>query len=127
MTEAERAEVLVTARLLRAASAMQWLAVILTSYAVITRHYAPIALGAIALYFAFRVTFDAKLFEDITNERLTTAELDAALSPLPASGERARVRGHSPRPWPDRCRGARRLVAFLALATLAQLVTLALS
>ena len=122
MNADERAEVLVTARLLRAASAMQWVAVVLTSYAVITHRYVAIAIAVIALYFAFRVSFDAKLFEDITLNRITTPELDASLSPLPARGERVRVRGSRttpPRPWPDRCRGARRLIVFLALATLA--------
>jgi hypothetical protein len=119
VTDEERAEVLVTARLLRAASALQWLAVILTSYAVITKAFLAIALGAIALYFAFRVSFDAHLFEDITRARLTTEQLDIGLAPM----RKTLVS----RPWSDRCRGARRLVVFLAVASVAQLVALALA
>ncbi|HYH10551.1 MAG TPA: hypothetical protein VEK11_26130 [Thermoanaerobaculia bacterium] len=124
MNDTERAEVLVTARLLRAASAMQWVAVVLTSYAVITHAYLAIALGVIALYFAFRVSFDARLFEDVTTDRLTTSALDAALSPL-RRGDNARTTD-TPRPWPDRCRGARRLVLYLALTTVALILALAL-
>ena len=122
MTDDDRAQVMVTARLLRATATLQWLAAGLTLLAVTTLVYdrgdiAPLAailLGLVALYYAFRVSFDARLFDDIAAERLTTAQLDAAL--------RAFGRTAEERSWADRCRGARGLVARLALFTLAQLL-----
>lgn len=116
MTAEERAEVLVTARLLRAAGAVQWLAIGLTVAAVMLRSVTAAALGAVALFYAFRVAFDARLFEDVATERLTTTELDSGLASL--------RNGKTDRPWSDRCAGARRLVLLLAVTTAGQLVVL---
>lgn len=112
MTDDERAEVLVTARLLRAASMLQWLAIALTIAS--GSSILVILLGVVAIYYGVRVTFDAKLFEDIAADRLTTAQLDSVL----------RLKKKD-RPWPDRCRGARGLAIKLAIATLVQLIAVA--
>jgi len=120
MTDTERAQVLVTARLLEAARSLDWLSTGLTILAavllVLTR-YALVALvlGAVSKLYAVRVAFDAKLLHDIAADRFSTADLDAAL------GRTGQERG-----WPDRCRGARRLVFVEAAATFAQLAAVTL-
>jgi uncharacterized membrane protein YuzA (DUF378 family) len=122
VTEGERAQVLVTARLLRAAGALQWLAVgltLLATAALIHGRGAPaaiaaLALGIVAVYYAFRVSFDARLLEDIAEARLTTSQLDEALGGL--------QKKEGGRPWEDRCRGSRRLVMHLAIVTFVQVV-----
>jgi hypothetical protein len=126
VTEGERAQVLVTARLLRAAAAMQWLAVgltLLAAAAVIHGRGIPaavtaLAVGIVGLYYAFRVSLDARLLEDIAEQRLTTSELDQALGGL--------QKNEGGRPWDERCRGSRRLVASLAIVTLVQIVAVVL-
>lgn len=118
MTPEERAEVLVTARLLRAAGAVQWLAIGLTIVAAVLLNVIATALGAVALFYAFRVAFDARLFEDVATERLTTSELDSALATL--------RKGKGTRPWSDRCAGARRLVLLLAVTTAGELIVVVL-
>lgn len=118
MTPEERAEVLVTARLLRAAGAMQWLAIGLTVVAATLRNVTATALGALALFYAFRVAFDARLFEDVATERLTATELDSGLANL--------RKGKAARPWSDRCVGARRLVLLLAVTTIGEIIVLVL-
>ena len=115
MTAEERAHVLVTARLLRAAASIPWLAAGLTVVAALQTAIAAIVLGVIALYYAIRVSFDAKLFDDIAAERLTTSQLDTALE---AKRERD---------WIDRSRGAKRLLLKAAIALIAQLAALVLS
>lgn len=117
MTPEERAEVLVTARLLRAAGAVQWLAIGLTVVAAMLRDVTAAVIGAVALFYAFRVAFDARLFEDVATERLTTSELDSALATL--------RKGKGDRPWSDRCAGARRLVLLLAVTTIGELIVIA--
>ena len=126
MTPEERAHVVVTARLLRAAASVQWLAVGLTVVACVVVIVAPvggrttipaiasIVLGLVAIFHGFRVSFDAKLFEDIIEQRLTTTELDTALAAL------SKPKGD--RDWIERCRGARRLVVRLAIAVLLQVI-----
>jgi hypothetical protein len=116
LTPEERAEVLVTARLLRAAVVVQWLAIGLTVVAPLLRNVPAAALGALALFYAFRVALDARLFEDVATERLTTTELDSALSTL--------RKGAADRPWSDRCAGARRLVLLMAVTTAGELIVL---
>lgn len=122
MTDEERAQVLVTARVLRAAASLQWLVAGMTIVAAgaliqdsgrIAPTLALIA-GAVGVYFAFRVAFDARLFDDILSGRMTTADLDAALQ--------AFGRKRPGRPWGDRCRGARRLVLMLAIVAVVQLL-----
>ena len=115
MTGEERAHVIVTARLLRAAASLPWLAAGLTIVAALQSAIAAIVLGVAALYYAIRVSFDAKLFEDIAAERLTTSQLDTALG---AKRERD---------WLDRSRGAKRLMLKAAIAVIAQLAALVLS
>ena len=125
MTADERAAVLVTARLLRAAQRIDWLTTPLTVLAValLVMHRGPrwvaigaIVIGIVAKVYAVRVAFDARLFEDVGEERLTTSGLDSALSPL---------RNTTPRPWADRCRGARRLIYVLSGLAVLQLIVLA--
>ena len=79
---------------------------------------AAITLGVLAIYFGVRVSFDARLFEDIATERLTTPQLDVALGAL--------RKGDADRSWADRCRGARRLIVLSAIATMAQIVAVIL-
>ena len=126
MTAEERAEIVVTARLLRSAAGMQWLAIVLTILAaaaavwgrsVITPIVA-ILFGLIAVFYGFRVSFDAKLFEDVATQRLTTPELDTGLDAI--------REGKGDRSWADRCRGARGLVVRLAMAVIAQLLAVVL-
>jgi uncharacterized membrane protein YoaK (UPF0700 family) len=126
VTEDERAQVLVTARFLRAAAAMQWLAVGLTLLAAaalihgrgIPAAVAALALGIVAISYAFRVSFDARLLEDIAGQRLTTSQLDQALGGL--------QKKEGGRSWDERCRGSRRLVMHLAIVTFAQAVAVVL-
>jgi hypothetical protein len=120
MTETERAQVLVTARLLEAARSIDWLSTGLTLLAAVLLVLTPYALmslvlGVVSKLYAVRVVFDAKLLHDIATDRLSTADLDAAL------GRTGQERG-----WPDRCRGARRLMFVQAAATIMQLGALAL-
>ena len=119
MTPEERALLAVTADFLRAASKVQWLAaglviVAAASLVFTTARRAPaiaaMALGIIATYYGVRVAFDARLLEGVATERLTATDLEAVF---------VKNKGRS---WADRCRGARRLVAFEAAATIAQLI-----
>ncbi|HEX6083154.1 MAG TPA: hypothetical protein VF266_01435 [Thermoanaerobaculia bacterium] len=141
MTDEERAHVVVTARLLRAAAMLSGLAVGVTIVATFQVAIAAIVLGVVAIYYCFRVSFDAKLFDDIAAGRLTTAQLDLALGGgqaiLPvrahASSEdegTGRIACPPPaatRDWIDRSRGAKRLVVKAAIAVIAQLAALVLS
>lgn len=117
MTAAERAEVLVTARLLEAARTIDWLSTGLTLIAAFgvknVAGIAVIALGVVAKVYGFRVAFDARLFRDIAEEKLLSTDLDAA---FPKKAGRS---------WSERCRGAKRLVIMLAAATLAQCLAIA--
>jgi hypothetical protein len=120
MTDTERAQVLVTARLLEAARSIDWLSTGLTLLAPVLLALTPYAvvslvLGAVSKLYAVRVAFDAKLLHDIATDRLSTADLDAAL------GRTGQERG-----WPDRCRGARWLMFVQAAVTIAQLAAVAL-
>jgi hypothetical protein len=113
MTSAERAKLLFTARLLGAARTIDWLSTGLTLAAVWHSAYISALFGIIAKYYAFRVALDAKLFDDLANDRLAVADLDAALG---RTGNRE---------WPDRIRGARQLLVLLTIATVAQAAALA--
>ncbi len=126
MTPEERGQVLVTAQLLRAALRVDWLTTGLTllACAALTVSAANriaaivvIALGLIAKLFAVRVAFDASLFEDAASGTLTTSDLDNALGALALAPP-----AKAGRPWLDRCRGAKRLVYFLAAAACAQTI-----
>ena len=128
MTPEERAAVLVTARLLRAAQRIDWLTTPLTILAIallITDRgnrvamIAAIVIGFAAKVYAVRVAFDARLFEDVGEERLTTESLDSALSSLRATA--------TARPWSDRCRGARRLIYVLGSLAVLQAIALVLA
>jgi hypothetical protein len=125
MTEEERAYVVVTARLLRAAASLSGLAVGLTVVAAFQVAVAAIVIGVVAIYYCFRVSFDAKLFDDIAAGRLTTAQLDLGLGV--GGRASARDRGQRGRDWVDRSRGAKQLVVKAALAVVAQLVAIVLS
>jgi hypothetical protein len=115
MTDEERAHVIVTARLLRAAASLSGLAVGLTIVAAFQVAIAAIVLGVAAIYVCFRVSLDASLFDDIAAGRLNTAQLDLAL----------RLKGN--RDWLDRSRGAKRLIVKAAITLIAQLAALVLS
>ena len=118
MTDEERAHVVVTARLLRAAASLSGLAVGLTLVAAFQVAIAAIVLGVVAIYFCIRVSFDAKLFDDIAAGRLTTQHLDLALG---------RAEARPTRDWIDRSRGAKGLVVKAAITVVAQLAALVLS
>lgn len=109
MTDAERAEILVTARLLEAASKIGWLSIGVTLLGLYSRKPAPVVIGVLALYYAVRIAFDAPLFADIGSGKLSADDLDAA---FPAKAGRS---------WSARCRGARRLVVICASLTLTQI------
>ncbi len=126
MTTEERAQVLLTARLLRAALRIDWLTTGLTllACAALTVYAANriavmvmIALGLIAKLFAVRISFDASLFEDAAAGTLSASDLDTALSALELA-----PRAKAGRPWLDRCRGAKRLVYFLAAVACTQTI-----
>ncbi|HVE70104.1 MAG TPA: hypothetical protein VNI54_01950 [Thermoanaerobaculia bacterium] len=143
-------EVKLTARMLRAASFLPWLSagLLIVSAAALLfgcGHWLAIVPGVIACVYGFRIALDAWLFEDILAGTLTTEELDAALlrvtpsaveGPPPShdAGDASTLRLRSgqatlgmtrSRPWPERCRGARRLIVKAAVATLLQLAALA--
>ena len=126
MTAEERAQILVTARLLEAVGKLDWLGTGLTLVAAAALLFAPsariplivtIALELIAKLFVVRIAFDAKLLRDVASGSLDTSGLDHALGALGLAPPEK-----SGRDWNARCRGARRLVVFLVVATLAQCV-----
>jgi hypothetical protein len=112
VTGAERAQVLVTARLLEAARTIDFLSTGLTLIAAFGMQnvagIAVIALGVVAKIYGVRIAFDARLFRDLADEKISSADLDAAFPKKAGRG------------WSDRCRGAKRLVIILAALTLAQ-------
>lgn len=122
--DADRPQILITARLLRAAERIDWLATGLTLLAVAALLFGTpnrafsvvaVALGLLAKLYRVRISFDARLLEDLAGERLTTAELDSALSVVKLAPP-----AKAGRPWPVRCRGARRLVIVYAGVTVVQ-------
>lgn len=128
MNADERAAVVVTSRLMRAASRLDWLSTGLTIVAsaaiVLTSPHpyaaAVVILGIVAKFYFVRIALDARLLEDVAAETLSTAALDQVLVSL------GFVPPHrTGRPWSDRCRGARRLVVIASLITAAQALTLA--
>lgn len=133
MTREERAEILLTARLLRASSNLDWLVTGWTILAAASLFwsdgtewnraaaFAAILLGLIGKLQAFRVSFDARLLADVAADRIGTEDLDAALAKLGVGAPK-----NPGRPWPDRCRGARRLVIKTAAVALAQTVAIVL-
>jgi hypothetical protein len=130
MTTEERAQILVTARLLRATTSIEWLTTGLTLLAAGAMTFgapnrvaavAAIALGLIAKLFGVRISFDASLFEDAAAGSLTASDLDAALGALALAPP-----GKAGRSWRDRCLGAKRLVLILAGVACAQTVAVTL-
>ncbi len=140
-------EVRLTARMLRASAFLPWLSAALTIVAAASLVFrcggipamAAILLGAFACFYGWRIALDALLFDDILSGALTTEELDVALNAIrvtpsavegpPAShdaGDASTALGMTPRPWSERCRGARLLIVKGATLTLLQLVALAL-
>ncbi|HUR80440.1 MAG TPA: hypothetical protein VM733_06720 [Thermoanaerobaculia bacterium] len=142
------AEVKLTARMLRAAAFLPWLSAALTILAAASLVFrcggipamVAILLGALACFYGWRIALDAWLFGDILSGALTTEELDASLNRVtpsalegpPASSEAGGaatslgMTPRPPRPWSERCRGARMLIVKGATLTLLQLVALAL-
>lgn len=124
MNEAERIQLLVTARLLRACSAATLLSTGLTVAAAAlvmagagrpAVEAAVVLAGLVAAYFAVRVALDARLLSDAAANRWEGSEVDKALAEL---GLRAKT--GPTRSWAERCSGARRLAALLCAATLLQ-------
>lgn len=80
-----------------------------------------LVLGAMQKYYAFRVAFDADLFQRMADSPATLSErtqaLDQALTTL---GLQAGKRGD--RPWPDRSRGALTLLRRQAMVLGAQIL-----
>jgi hypothetical protein len=115
--------VLVTARLLRSSASLQWLTFALTvlgATALVRGTARPAAttvlvLGFVAIYYGMRVAFDARLFDDIVRQRLTTEDLDGVLETF------GRPATETTRSWTDRCRGARKLVMTLSATTIVQI------
>lgn len=120
MTSDERAQILVTARLLEAASKIELLSTGITLIALVSIVFvapsipaiAAVVLGLVAKVYSVRVAFDARLFDDIATERITIEDLNTA---FPHKAGRS---------WTDRCRGATRLVNLCAAATFAQSVAM---
>jgi hypothetical protein len=83
---------------------------------------ATITLGLVARYYGFRIAIDRRLFDDLADERMAASDLDAALRA--AIGRNA---GAESRSVAERSRGMRRLLAFHALVTVAQVATTALA
>jgi hypothetical protein len=117
MTPAERAEIIVTARLLEAAKSLDLLStgLSLVSAAIVllgkphrTAAIACIVCGIVAKFYSVRIALDARLFGDVVTETLTMSDLDAAFAKKSGRG------------WIERCRGAKRLVVTCAIATAAQ-------
>jgi hypothetical protein len=116
MNPQERAQILVTARLLDAAGRLDLLSTGLTLLAAAAMLFRPFAiagvvvlvLGVFQKLYGVRVAFDAQLLRDVALGQLSDADLDAA---FPSKAGRA---------WSDRLRGARRLVTISATATIAQ-------
>ncbi len=130
MTSEERAQVFVTARLLRATASIKWLTTGFTLLVAAAMTFgttnrvaavAAMALGLIAKLFVIRVSFDASLFEDAAAGSLTATDLDAALSALALAPP-----GKAGRNWRDRCLGAKRLLLILAGVACAQAATVIL-
>lgn len=126
MTSEERAQMLVTARLLEAAGRIDILSTGLTFVAAAALLFGElhgffgiigigaIALGMMAKYYAVHIAFDARLFADVAHDKLTAADLDAAF-PTKAG-----------RPWSDRLNGAKQLLAMFAGIMTAQSVAIVL-
>jgi len=120
MISAERAQILVTARLLEAAGKIDTLSTGLTLLAAAAMLFGAfeiagvvaIVLGIVAKLYGVRIAFDARLLSDVALDKLTTEDLDAA---FPSKAGRA---------WSDRLRGAKRLVIVLAATTTAQCVAI---
>lgn len=119
MTPAERAQILVTARLLEAAGKIDILSTGLTLLAAAMLFGAfeiagvvAIVLGIVAKLYSVRIAFDARLLSDVALDQLTTEDLDAA---FPAKAGRA---------WSVRLRGAKRLVVVLAATSIAQCIAI---
>lgn len=130
MTTEERAQVLVTARLLRATASIEWLTTGLALLAASAMTFgapnrvaavAAMALGLIAKLFVIHVSFDASLFEDAAAGSLIASDLDAALGALALAPP-----GKAGRGWRDRCLGAKRLVLILVGVACAQAVAVIL-
>ena len=113
------AEARLTARLLHSVKSIDWLSTGLTLVALFTPHRWIAILGIIEKYVSYRVAFDAKIFDDVANGRMTIEEFDeaaVALKLMPAK--------KTGRAMIDRCRGAKRLVVIAAGITLAQAIAL---
>ena len=130
MTAEERAQILVTGRLLEAVGRVDLLSSGLTllSGALLvfrdahrTAAVAAIVLGLIAKLYFVRIAFDARLLNDVATGSLTTPDLDGALGALGLV-----PRGKAGREWSARCRGAKRLAFAGVASTIAQCLILAL-
>jgi uncharacterized membrane protein len=116
VTPEDRAQILVTSHFLRAIAILRWFAIALT---IVAAFFASTAIrvgvvvaGAFAIYYGIRASFDAQLLDDIAAERLATEELDRALGRFAKES----------RPWPERCKGARRLALSLIAFTVLELI-----
>ncbi len=130
MTDAERAQIAVMARLLEAAGRLDTLSTGLTLLALAacafgklhaTATIVIVVLGLIAKLYDVRIAFDAKLFRDLSTGALTTADLDHALVALALAPSKK-----TGRDWTMRCRGAKRLIVICAAATIGQCITICL-
>lgn len=114
MTDDERLQALITARLLGTGRIVDWLGTGLTLVAAgaillgsvaIWPAIGVIVLGLLGKYLSVRVCFDAQLFHDIAAERLSTEAFDSAMRHLGLMAQ-----GKAARAWNDRCKSARALL-----------------
>jgi hypothetical protein len=124
VSEEERAEALITGRLLSAGARLGWLSLGLTLAAAAgllagrpgrPALLAMAALGLAGCFLAVRVGLDAGLFLDAADGRLSAPTLDAALQRL-GLGRKAK-QGRS---WIERCLSARRLLLHLFVTIVLQ-------
>lgn len=121
MTAEERAQILITARMLEAVGRLDLLSAGLTLLAAaamlfgassIIAGVATIVLGVVVQLYGIRIAFDAVLLRDIALHKLTSGDLDAAFP------------NKAGRDWSQRLRGCRRLVTIYVVATIAQCMTI---
>ena len=118
MTAEERAQIVITARMLEAVGRLDLLSAGLTLMAAAAMLFgasnhvfagvATIVLGVVVKLYGIRIAFDAVLLRDIALDKLTSADLDAAFP------------NKAGRDWSERLRGCRRLVTVYVVATIAQ-------
>lgn len=124
MSDAERLQTLVTARLLAEGRSLDALGIGLTVAAALvlfagtdlaTPAIGTVLMGLVAKYLGTRVAFDARLFADASSRGLSTAAFDDAMRALGLLPDEK-----AGRDWTARCRSARQLLTLQAVAVALQ-------